>query len=75
MTTMIKCPLCSREILDEATRAAVRATLGDTNYSKGATHFHATYVQPAWSKRMRRVTRIGEHIFYIEENWGLYGND
>jgi N-acetylmuramoyl-L-alanine amidase len=30
----------------------------------GVTHFHATYVQPDWSKERRRVTRIGKHIFY-----------
>ncbi len=27
-----------------------------------ATHFHATYVSPNW--RMRRITKIGKHIFY-----------
>jgi N-acetylmuramoyl-L-alanine amidase len=27
-------------------------------------HFHATYVQPDWSKERRRVARIGKHIFY-----------
>lgn len=28
------------------------------------THFHATYVQPDWSKDRQRVARIGRHIFY-----------
>jgi N-acetylmuramoyl-L-alanine amidase len=27
-------------------------------------HFHATYVQPDWSKERRRVARIGRHVFY-----------
>lgn len=27
-------------------------------------HYHATYVQPAWSKERKRVARIGRHIFY-----------
>jgi spore germination cell wall hydrolase CwlJ-like protein len=27
-------------------------------------HFHATYVQPDWSKERRRVARIGKHVFY-----------
>ncbi len=34
--------------------------------TEGATHYHATYVAPAWSKdhRMDLVGRIGMHIFY-----------
>jgi N-acetylmuramoyl-L-alanine amidase len=30
----------------------------------GVTHFHATYVQPEWSKELERVARIGRHVFY-----------
>ena len=30
----------------------------------GATHYHATYVSPRWRKMMKRVKRIGVHIFY-----------
>lgn len=30
----------------------------------GVTHFHATYVQPDWSKERQRVARIGRHVFY-----------
>ncbi len=29
-----------------------------------ATHYHATYVSPRWRKLMKRVRRIGVHIFY-----------
>lgn len=29
-----------------------------------ATHYHATYVYPDWAPRMKRVTRIGHHVFY-----------
>ncbi len=29
-----------------------------------ATHYHATYVHPAWARSMKRVARIGDHIFY-----------
>lgn len=29
-----------------------------------ATHYHATYVHPAWADTMQRVTQIGQHIFY-----------
>ncbi len=29
-----------------------------------STHYHATYVRPRWARRMKRLTRIGRHIFY-----------
>jgi len=29
-----------------------------------ATHYHATYVWPHWAPRMRKVTKIGLHVFY-----------
>lgn len=29
-----------------------------------ATHYHATYVYPDWAPRLKRVTKIGHHIFY-----------
>ena len=32
--------------------------------TEGATHYHATYVNPSWSKNFFLVGRIGEHIFY-----------
>jgi spore germination cell wall hydrolase CwlJ-like protein len=38
-----------------------RIWLRDIGHS---THYHATYVAPVWRKKMRRLTRIGHHIFY-----------
>ena len=35
-----------------------------------STHYHATYVRPRWAKKMRRVGRIGLHIFYVTHNGG-----
>ena len=32
--------------------------------SEGATHYHATYVNPEWAKDMALVGRIGAHVFY-----------
>ena len=32
--------------------------------TEGATHYHATYVKPAWAKTKKRTTRIDKHIFY-----------
>ncbi|MEH6546668.1 MAG: cell wall hydrolase [Sneathiella sp.] len=29
-----------------------------------ATHYHANYVSPKWSKKLFRTTTIGNHIFY-----------
>ncbi len=29
-----------------------------------STHYHATYVRPRWSRALRRIERIGTHIFY-----------
>jgi len=37
--------------------------------TEGATHYHASYVQPKWSfhRKMKIIGRIGDHIFYVEE--------
>ena len=32
--------------------------------TEGATHYHATYVDPRWAKDMQLIGTIGEHIFY-----------
>ena len=29
-----------------------------------ASHYHADYVRPKWSRKMRKMTKIGRHIFY-----------
>ncbi len=54
--------IASREI-------AVRALSGQMeDVTDGATHYHATYVNPSWShaRRMREETRIGVHVFYTD---------
>lgn len=30
----------------------------------GVTHFHATYVRPAWRKSMIKIIQIDDHVFY-----------
>ena len=30
-----------------------------------STHYHATYVRPSWSKKLRRTGEIGGHVFYF----------
>ena len=50
----------------EVAQAVMVGTLYDT--TQGATHYHAYYVQPSWSKKFTRTLRINDHIFYRWEN-------
>jgi spore germination cell wall hydrolase CwlJ-like protein len=45
---------------------AQRAIAGDPAVAMmgSATNYHADYVKPKWAKTMRRLTKIGRHIFY-----------
>jgi spore germination cell wall hydrolase CwlJ-like protein len=45
---------------------AQRAISGDPAIAMmgSATNYHADYVKPKWAKTMRRLARIGRHIFY-----------
>ncbi len=49
---------------------AKRAIAGDAQMSKlmgsDAVNYHADYVKPKWSKTMRRLVKIGRHIFYAD---------
>jgi spore germination cell wall hydrolase CwlJ-like protein len=42
----------------------VLASGGKRKVSRGATHYHATSVRPYWASSLRKVARIGSHIFY-----------
>jgi spore germination cell wall hydrolase CwlJ-like protein len=35
-----------------------------------ATHYHATYVRPDWADNMRRMQKVGTHVFYKTYNGG-----
>ena len=35
-----------------------------SNLTMGATHYHADYVSPDWTRNLRRVARVDQHIFY-----------
>ena len=35
-----------------------------------ATHYHANYVRPHWARAMKKVDKIGRHIFYKTRNGG-----
>ena len=49
-----------------AVRIAKEVTEGRTYLSGvgGATHYHANYVKPGWSSRLKKMEKIGTHIFY-----------
>jgi len=35
-----------------------------------ATHYHASYVRPRWARSMKKVDKIGRHIFYKTKDGG-----
>jgi spore germination cell wall hydrolase CwlJ-like protein len=35
-----------------------------------ATHYHATYVRPRWARSMKKMEKIGRHVFYKTKNGG-----
>lgn len=46
-------------------RIARRAVIGALkDVTKGATHYHADYVDPYWARGEEPVTIIGKHLFY-----------
>ena len=56
-----------------AVKIASLAVAGDTTaiggpmrFLKGATNYHADYVNPKWSQTLTRLAKIGRHIFYSE---------
>jgi len=51
-----------RLALDHASILINKTILLDV--TEGATHYHATYVRPAWAKTKTKTTRIDRHIFY-----------
>ena len=49
-----------------AKRLAQKAIAGEAKVGAigTATNYHADYVNPRWAKNMRRLIKIGRHIFY-----------
>ena len=48
----------ARSVAEQALAGRVEPEVGT------ATHYHASYVHPAWRHRLVEVDRIGQHIFY-----------
>jgi spore germination cell wall hydrolase CwlJ-like protein len=50
---------------ERARRIAAAALEGEVVSDLGwATHYHADYVRPAWSRRLEPVSTVGRHVFY-----------
>lgn len=49
-----------------AQEVAMAVTAGKIWLSEvgSSTHYHATYVRPRWARAMKRMNKIGQHIFY-----------
>jgi spore germination cell wall hydrolase CwlJ-like protein len=49
-------------------RVAAKALAGDqtVRIMGAATHYHADYVKPRWSYQMKKLIKIGRHIFYAD---------
>ena len=56
----------SRSAWATAKEIALAVTAGKIWFPEvgSATHYHATYVKPDWGPTMKRVSKIGKHIFY-----------
>ena len=59
----------------QAEDIAQRFTSGELYLTEvaDATHYHATYVSPAWAPRMTKVTQVGLHVFYKFKRGWLFG--
>jgi N-acetylmuramoyl-L-alanine amidase len=53
-----------KKIVDIARQYVVQYNSKSMDVTAGATYFHTVTTRPSWSKRFKRTTRIGNHIFY-----------
>lgn len=62
----IKDRITNKRAFSIAKRIAGEVTRGETWLADvgSATHYHANYVKPRWAKAMKKVDKIGLHIFY-----------
>lgn len=58
----------SKAAWDRSKRIAQKAIAGDKTVQimGAATNYHADYVRPKWSRNMKRLVKIGRHIFYSD---------
>lgn len=62
----------SPKLWNQSEEVALATTAGKIWFKEvgSSTHYHATYVRPKWAKSMRRVGKIGLHIFYVTYGGG-----
>ncbi|PTW62206.1 cell wall hydrolase [Breoghania corrubedonensis] len=58
--------IVSKESWEVAQRLAREIVAGKHWSEKigASTHYHATYVRPRWARKMKRLGKIGRHVFY-----------
>ncbi|QIG49250.1 cell wall hydrolase [Nordella sp. HKS 07] len=58
----------SKAAWDRSKKIAQKAIAGDQTIRVigAATNYHADYVRPKWAKEMRKLIKIGRHIFYSD---------
>ncbi len=56
----------NKEAWNRSKRIAEKAMSGDQSIKAiaAATNYHADYVQPKWARSMKRLIKIGRHVFY-----------
>ncbi len=57
----------------EVAQKVARETVSGQRYLEkvgASTHYHATYVNPRWARFMKRLDKIGQHIFYKTKGGG-----
>lgn len=57
----------------QASRLALYGLVKDP--TRGATYYHAKYVNPAWKKEKVRVATIGLHLFYVNRKPAMYAKE
>lgn len=57
--------ITNKEAWSTATTIAKHTIEAPTDFSQGATHYHANYIRkPKWAYKLCETVRIGRHIFY-----------
>lgn len=52
------------EAYKTAKYAAAKVLQGEVDMTRGSLYYHASYVNPYWSKKFNKTVYIGDHVFY-----------
>ena len=54
-----------KETYQEVKQLVLETIRGEhRDFTHGSTYYHATYVKPSWSNKMKCTVRIKDHVFY-----------